>query len=154
MLSILTILYGACAYPIVSLMISQNLFYLQYPFVRIQSASPVRSLIQFYHPTQLLPGLTSSSIEKNWKKSYPSLLQITKSTDYVTFPFEPTNSQGLYSAMMRNFKEGWYLLFTPTLRSIYTLGNNAVSVTETDVISIIDDILLFCISFDTILIQI
>ena len=34
--------------------------------------------------------------------------------------------------MMRNFKEEWDLLFTETLRSIDTLGNNSVSVTDTE----------------------
>ena len=66
--------------------------------------------------------------------------------------------------MMRSFKEEWDLLFTQRLFSIDTLGNNAVSVTETDEIylnktklvyvsrTIIDDILIFCINPDAILI--
>ena len=39
--------------------------------------------------------------------------------------------------MMHNFKEGWELLFTHMLRSIDTLGNNTVSVTDTDKIYLI-----------------
>ena len=65
---------------------------------------------------------------------------------------------------MRNCKKGWESIFTQMLRFIYTLGNNAVSVTEigkfylnkTKIVSgsrtIIDDILLFCINFDAILV--
>ena len=78
--------------------------------------------------------------------------------------FGLTNVPGLYSAMMRNSKEEWDLLFTQTLSSIYKLGNNTVSVTETEKIylnktnivsvsrTIINYILLFCINFDSILI--
>ena len=66
--------------------------------------------------------------------------------------------------MMRNFKDEWDPLFTQTLRSINTLGNTSVSVTETDEIyldktklvsgsrNITDDILLFCSNLDSILI--
>ena len=66
---------------------------------------------------------------------------------------------------MRNFKEDWdLLLFTWTLCSIDTLGNNAVLVTKTDKFdlnktklvsirrTITDDIVFFCIMLDVILI--
>ena len=78
--------------------------------------------------------------------------------------FIPKNSPGFYSAVMRSFKEEWDLLFTQALRPINTLGNNAVSVTKTDIIdlnktklvsggrTIIDDILLFCSNFDAVLV--
>ena len=79
-------------------------------------------------------------------------------------PLGPITAPVLYSTMMRNFKEEWVLHFTQTLRSINILGNNAVSVTEIEYIylnktklvsgshTIIDDILLFCINLDAILI--
>ena len=66
--------------------------------------------------------------------------------------------------MMHKFKEDWELLFTKILRSIDTLGNNAVSVSETGKnylnetklvssnCTIIDGVLLFCSNLDAILI--
>ena len=80
-------------------------------------------------------------------------------------PFGPTNAPVFYSAIIRNFKYKWDLLFTQMLHYINTLGKNAVSVTDTDEIylnktklvcvsrTIIDDILLFCRNLDSILIH-
>ena len=77
-------------------------------------------------------------------------------------PFGPTNTPVFCSNMMRNLKEEWELLFTQTLRSTDTLGNNIVSVTEKDKIyldktklvfgsrTIIDDILLLSRNLDEI----
>ena len=77
-------------------------------------------------------------------------------------PFGPTDTPVFCSNMMRNLKEEWELLFTQTLRSTDTLGNNIVSVTEKDKIyldktklvfgsrTIIDDILLLSRNLDEI----
>ena len=63
---------------------------------------------------------------------------------------------------MRNSKEEWDSLFTQTLCSINTLGNNTFLVTETDKIylnktnlvsgicTIIDDIIILCSNLDSI----
>ena len=83
---------------------------------------------------------------------------------FCVMQFVPTNVPGLYSDTMRNLKEEWDPPLNQTLRSIDTLGNNSVSVTETDEIypnktklvscsrTIIDDIILFCSNLDAILI--
>ena len=47
-------------------------------------------------------------------------------------PFGPTNDPSFYSAMMKNFKDKWDMLFIETLRKIGTLINEQVTVTETD----------------------
>ena len=73
-------------------------------------------------------------------------------------------SPWFYSSMMQNFKEKLYVIFTQTLRSIDTLGNNSVSVSEiykiylnkiklvSGICTIIDDIILFCGNLDKIII--
>ena len=83
---------------------------------------------------------------------------------FCIMQFGPKNVPGFYSDTMRNLKEEWDPLLNQTLRSIDTLGNNSVSVTETDEIypnktklvsgsrTIIDDIILFCSNLDAILI--
>ena len=101
--------------------------------------------------------------EEFMNKSSPSLPQI-KNYCFCVMPFGPKKAPGFYSAMMLNFKEEWGSLFTQTLCSIYSLGNNVVSATDTDEIflnqtklvsgsrTIIDEILLFCSNLDIILI--
>ena len=97
-------------------------------------------------------------------KENPAYLPQIKKYCFCVMQFGPTNLPGFYSDTMRNFKEEWYLLLNQTLCSIDTLGNNSVSVTETDEIypnktklvsgsrTIIDDIILFCSNLDAILI--
>ena len=79
-------------------------------------------------------------------------------------PFGPKNAPGFYSATMRSFKKEWDLIFTQTLRSIDTLDNNEVSVTETEEIYLnktklvsgictnIDGIIIFYRNLDAIII--
>ena len=40
---------------------------------------------------------------------------------FLFMPFGPTNAPGLYSAMMKNFKEKWDMIFIETLHKIGTL---------------------------------
>ena len=78
--------------------------------------------------------------------------------------FGPTNAPRFYSAMIRNFKEEWDLLFTQMLRSTDILGNSTVAVMERDKHSLnktnlvsgsrtnIDYILIFSSNLESILI--
>ena len=73
----------------------------------------------------------------------------------LVMPLGPTNIPDLYSDIMKNFKDEWYMIFIETLHKIGTLINEQVAVTETDEVfigdknlisgigTIIDDILLF-----------
>ena len=82
---------------------------------------------------------------------------------FYVVPFGPTNAPGFYSAMMKNFKDEWDMLFIQLLHELKTIRNKPVVVTETDEIfigtiklvsgsrTIIGDILLFCINLDAIL---
>ena len=47
-------------------------------------------------------------------------------------PLGPTDSPGLYTAMMMNFKYEWDMLFIETLSRIGTLTKKQVTVTETE----------------------
>ena len=78
-------------------------------------------------------------------------------------PFGPTNAPGFCLAMMKNFKEKWYIIFIETIRKIGTILNEQVKVMETDEVFIgdkrlipgsrttFDDILLLCINLQAIL---
>ena len=79
-------------------------------------------------------------------------------------PFEITDTPGLYSDTMTNFKEEWDMLFIETLCKIVTLINKQVTVTETDELFIgdkeitsgirttINDILLLCSNLGSIMV--
>ena len=45
-------------------------------------------------------------------------------------PFVHTNNPGSYSAMRKNFKYEWDIIFIETLRKIGTLFNEQVTVTK------------------------
>ena len=83
---------------------------------------------------------------------------------FLVMPFDPTNATGFYSAMMKNFKDKWIMIFIETLRKIGTLINEQVTVIETDEVfigdkklisgsrTIIYNILLLCINLRSILV--
>ena len=74
---------------------------------------------------------------------------------FLVVPFGTIYAPGLYSAMMKSFKDEWDMLFIETLRKIGILINEQVTVTETNEVyirykktisgyrTIMDDILLF-----------
>ena len=75
---------------------------------------------------------------------------------FNVMPFGPTNAPAFYTAMMKNLKDEWDLLFIIVLRSMNTLNGETIRITDANEIflgekkivsgsrTIIDDILLFC----------
>ena len=83
---------------------------------------------------------------------------------FLIMPFRTINAPGLYSDIMKNFKDEWVMLFIYTFRKIGTLINEQVTVIEIDEVfiedknpisgnrAIIDDILIFCSNLGAILV--